>query len=408
MCSILALFNFFVNVLPHALTEYNKQMRNLITWLSKRRFPYEPLITVEISKSRLLHNLNEFRKIAPCGVVAPVLKSNAYGHGLMEVAHILRDESHIPFCVVDSYFEAVALRTKQFKLPLMVIGYTRPETILRSRLSDTMFTVTSIDTLREIENIERTVRINLKIDTGMHRQGIVLEEIDTAVTMIASNPFIKLESICSHFSDADNTDSSWTEAQIHIWNTAAKKLKSAFPLIKYTHLSNTDGHRFSKEIDANISRLGIGMYGLVDGNSFTPRLDLKPILEIKTIVTGIKKLHVNDTVGYGNTFKAEKDMVIATISAGYFEGIDRRLSNKGSLLLGHSEMACPIVGRVSMNITTIDVSHDSTVKIGKPVIIMSNDSSKPNSIQAIAKLCGTIPYDIAVHIAPSLKRVVVE
>ena len=382
-------------------------MRNLITWLSKRRFPYEPLITVEVSKSRLLHNLNEFRKIAPHGVVAPVLKSNAYGHGLMEIAHILRDEKNIPFCVVDSYFEAVALRAKGFKLPLLVIGYTRPDTIERSHLRDTVFTITSIDTLRSIENIEHLVRIHLKIDTGMHRQGIMPAEIDQAVTMIASNPLIKLEGVCSHLSDADNIDPSWTEGQIHIWNTAIKKIRNAFPLIKYTHLSATDGHRFSKEIDANVSRLGIGLYGLVDNASFKPPLNLKPVLEIRTIITGIKKAHTNDTVGYGNTFKAEKDMTLATIPAGYFEGIDRRLSNKGSLLLGHSEVLCPIVGRVSMNITTIDVSHDSTVKIGKPVVIISNDSSKPNSIQAIAKLCGTITYEIAVHIAQSLKRVVV-
>ena len=383
-------------------------MRNLITWLSKRRFPYEPLITVEISKSRLLHNLNEFRKIAPRGMVAPVLKSNAYGHGLMEIAHILRDEKNIPFCIVDSYFEAVALRARGFRLPLLVIGYTRPDTIERTRLRNTVFTITSMDTLRSIENIERNIHIHLKIDTGMHRQGITLHEIDAAITMIASNPLIRLEGICSHLSDADNTDPSWTEGQIRTWNTAVKKLKDAFPLIKYIHLSATDGHRFSKEIDATVSRLGIGLYGLIDGTSFNPPLNLKPVLEMKTIITSIKKIHTNDTVGYGNTFKAEKDITIATIPAGYFEGIDRRLSNVGSLLLGHSEVACHIVGRVSMNITSIDVSHDPTAKIGKPVIILSNDASKPNSIQAIAKLCNTITYDIAVHIASSLKRVVAE
>jgi len=383
-------------------------MRNLITWLSKRRFPYEPLITVEISKSALLHNLNEFCTIAPHGIVAPVLKSNAYGHGLMEIGHILRDEKNIPFCIVDSYFEAVALRARGFKIPLLVIGYTRPDTIQRTRLPHTVFTITSLDTLRHIEDVERNIRIHLKIDTGMHRQGITLNEIDTAITMIASNPLIRLEGVCSHLSDADNSDPSWTEGQIRAWNTAIKKLKAAFPLIKYTHLSATDGHRFSKDIDANVSRLGIGLYGLVDGSSFNPSLNLKPALEIKTIITSIKKIHTNDTVGYGNTFKAEKDITIATIPAGYFEGIDRRLSNKGAVLLGHSEVACPIVGRVSMNITSIDVSHDPTVTIGKPVTIISNDNSKPNSIQAIAKLCDTITYDIAVHIAPSLKRVVVE
>ncbi|MEI8249356.1 MAG: alanine racemase [Candidatus Taylorbacteria bacterium] len=382
-------------------------MRNLITWLSRRRFPYTPLITVEVSKSRLLHNLHQFQRVAPHGMVAPVLKSNAYGHGLMEVAHILEGEKGIPFWIVDSYFEAVALRAKGFKTPLLIIGYSRPDTIERSRLRDTIFTVTSLDTLRSIENIERHLKIHLKIDTGMHRQGILPQDIDTAITMIASNPLIRLEGICSHLSDADNIDPSWTEGQIHTWNSIVKKFKGAFPLIKYVHLSATDGHRFSQEIHANVSRLGIGLYGLVDGDSFKPALDLKPVLEMKTIITDIKKIHANDTVGYGNSFKAEKDMTLGLIAAGYFEGIDRRLSNKGAVLVNHSQVTAPIIGRVSMNITSIDVTHISGVKVGTHVTVISHDHTKPNSIQHMAQLCNTIPYDIAVHIAPSLKRVIV-
>ena len=191
--------------------EYNRSMRNLITWLSKRRFPYTPLITVEISKGNLLHNLHQYQTRAPHGMVAPVLKANAYGHGLMEVAHILNHHKGIPFCVVDSYFEAVALREKGFILPLLVIGYSRPDTILSSRLKHTVFAITSLDTLREIEGTERPLTIHLKIDTGMHRHGILPEEIPQAITMIASNHLITLEGICSHLSDADNVDPSWTE-----------------------------------------------------------------------------------------------------------------------------------------------------------------------------------------------------
>ena len=383
-------------------------MRNLLHWLSRRRYPYKPLITVELSKSRLLYNLNEFRKRAPNALVAPILKSNAYGHGLIEIARILNYEKNIPFCIVDSYFEAVALRNRGFKLPLLVIGYARPETIMTSRLDDTVFAMTSIATLRSIAGVERFTRIQLKIDTGMHRQGIMPSEIPEALTIIGANTDIRLEGVCSHLSDADNVDPSWTEVQIRVWNDVVQKIRSAFPLIKYTHLSATDGHRFSAEIDANVSRLGIGLYGIADTSLFIPPLKLKPVLQMKTVITGIKKIKRDDTVGQGNTFKAEKDMTIAMIPAGYNEGIDRRLSNKGFVLLGHSELPCPIIGRISMNITSIDVSRDSTVVEGKDVTVISNDCSKPNSIQAIAKICDTVPHEIAVHIAPHLKRVMVE
>ena len=389
---------------------------NALTWLSRRRFPYEPLITVEISKSRILHNLSEFKKLAPHGKVAPVLKSNAYGHGLMEVAHILGHEKDIPFFIVDSYFEAVALRSKGFKHPLLIIGYTRPSTIIRSRLRNVAFTITSLEMLREIEEMERRVEIHLKIDTGMHRQGILPEEIDMAITMLSENTYIKLEGLCSHLSDADNADISWTEGQISVWNKTVKRFRESFPLIKHIHLSATDGHRFTQDIDANVSRLGIGLYGLTDNfapipsgvKGIFPKIDLKPALKMKTIITGIKHLKRDQTVGYGNTFKAEREMVIATIPVGYYEGVDRRLSNKGFLLVGTDHVACQIVGRVSMNITTLDISHHMGNKVGMPVTVISDSASAPNSIQSMAKVCDTISYDIVVKIPAQLKRTIVD
>jgi alanine racemase len=139
---------------------------NLCNWLSRKRYPYEPLIRVEITRERVIHNFREFLKLAPQDSnghtqIAPVLKSNAYGHGLIEVAGILRDmpgdiRAHIPFCIVDSYFEAITLRSRGFTLPLLIIGYTRPEIILRSRLKNTAFTLTSLDTLRTIFNSSRS------------------------------------------------------------------------------------------------------------------------------------------------------------------------------------------------------------------------------------------------------------
>lgn len=382
-------------------------MKSLLTWLSRRRFPYEPLIEIDISKQRLLHNLQEFRRLAPMGAVAPVLKSNAYGHGLFEVAGILKHEQSIPFFVVDSYFEAVALRARRICIPLLIIGYTRPETMLASRLKLTAFTVTSMETLEKIKHAEHPVRIHLKIDTGMHRQGILPEEADAAISLLQENSSLMLEGICSHLCDADNADPSFTEGQINTWNKLVRKFKAAFPSVKYMHLSATDGHLFSSGIDANVSRLGIGLYGLSENNALNEKLDLHPVLSLRTIITDIKKLKVGETVGYGNTFKADRDMTIATIPVGYFEGLDRRLSDKGMVQVGTERIPCRIIGRVSMNISSIDISSVVGAKVGDEVVVISAETAHPNSFAAMAKLCGSITYEGAVKIPGHLKRKVV-
>lgn len=402
-------------------------MKRLFRWLSRRRFPYEPLITVELSKGNLIHNLNEFKKIAPLGTVAPVLKSNAYGHGLIEVASVLKNET-IPFFIVDSYFEAISLRAKGIKVPLLVIGYTRPQTIAQSRLRDTMFVITALDTLEKLAGKKpsypegeddgnyaegcqipttKIVRIQLKIDTGMRRQGLLPQEVDRAIDLIKTNPHLVLKGVCTHFSDADDTDTSFTDGQIDLWNKTMKKIRAAFPSLRYVHASATDGHQFTQEIDANMSRLGIGLYGLSENQNLLKKVNLKPVMKIKTIITGVKPLKRGETVGYGNVFAAERDMTIATIPFGYFEGLDRRLSSKGSVQVGSKKIDCRIVGRVSMNISTIDVSGTHGVKIGDEVTVISGDQTDSNSITHIAQTIGTISYEVAVKIDRQLKREVV-
>lgn len=400
-------------------------MRHLLTRLSKRRFPYEPLITVTLSRSRLIHNLHEFMRIAPKGRVAPVLKSNAYGHGLIEIARIIEAErrsdgrakkDRIPFIVVDSFFEAVTLRAARLKTPILIIGYTRPETIARSRLKNVSFTVTSIDTLRHIAEYEppwmawgrRRIPIHLKIDTGMHRQGILPDELALVDDILDMNPTLILEGICSHFADADSVDPSITESQINVWNRIVKHMHEQYASLEYIHISNTDGHRYAHECHANLSRLGLGLYGLVDGTVFSPTLTMKPVMEVRSIISGTKKIHRDDIVGYGATFKAPSDMTIATIPVGYYEGIDRRLSNTGSILVGDDRIPCPIIGRVSMNITTIDVSHVPGVKIGMPVVVLSDEPHDPNSAMSIAKMIHSIPYEPVILVPTQLKREVVD
>ncbi len=390
-------------------------MKRLLTWLGRKRHPYETLITVSISRSRLLHNLSQFRLAAPGSRVAPVLKSNAYGHGLIEVAEVLERANRsakpadaIPFFVVDSYFEAIALRARRFKTPLLVIGYTRPETIMRSNLKATSFTVTSLETLHDLKASSHPVSIQLKFDTGMHRQGLLPEEAPAALAIVQNSPTIFLEGICTHFADADNADTAFTHAQIAAWDEIVKRVHVAFPDLKYIHAANTDGSRFSHQIRNNVMRLGIGLYGLSENARLTEELKLKPVLEMKTIITGVKKLKTGESVGYAATFKAEHDMTIATIPVGYYEALDRRLSNKGAIQVGKDRTVCPIIGRVSMNITIIDVSALPGIQIGTEAVAISNAAGDPNSIASMTKITGTITYEHAVRIPAHLKRIIID
>jgi len=376
-------------------------MKHIIKKLFFPQKPKDTLITVSLSKENLLHNLDEFHSLNGC--IAPVLKSNAYGHGLLPVASILETAS-VPFFVIDSYFEAHTLRYNDIKKPLLIIGYTFPHIIKTNKLPEVSFTITSLDMLKQFADTTSDVSIHLKVDTGMHRQGILPNEYKEAFEIIKSNSKIHFDGICTHLFDADTSNSAHTKKQITLWNSIVEKAQEQFPHLRHIHIANTAGHQFLNTAISNVSRLGIGLYGLSSGGEVDQRLSTKPVLRMDTIVTSVKQISKDDVVGYGGTFVAKKDMTIATIPTGYFEGVDRRLSDKGFVYIDNT--ACPIVGRVSMNITIIDVSAKENILVGQVVNVISNDKKAKNSIDHMAKICKTIPYVIAVHIPAHLKRTI--
>ena len=379
----------------------NNLLKKLVKMTKNGGNHADPLINISISKSALYHNLDQFRRITPNSRVVPVLKSNAYGHGIFLIANELEKKAvsfDIPFFVIDSYFEAQALRNEGIKTPLLIIGYVRPENINNSKLKNISYVIGSIDSLKQIKT---ETRVHLKIDTGMRRQGILPEEKDSAIKIIKENKNIILQGICSHFADADNLEQTFTKRQIEIWNKCVEIFKEQFPTLKYWHISATEGHIY-KDVRANITRLGIGLYGLTEIDD----LQLKPVMEMKTIISVIKKIKKGETIGYSRTFTADHNMTIATIPVGYYEGVDRKLSNKGVIKVGNK--FCKIVGRVSMNITIIDITGLNIINIDDEVTVISKIKQDKNSIENIAKECGTISYEIAVHIPQHLKRILTE
>lgn len=380
-----------------------RTIRKIFNRFSSPSVNYQPLIEVRIFKDAILHNLHVFQKKYPALQFAPVLKSNAYGHGLVGVATIL-DNQRAPFFMVDSFYEALVLRRAGIKTKILILGYNRTEQVLNNKLKECSFGIISFEQLKIISTkLTKRQAFHLKIDTGMHRQGIMPEEIDEAIKLIKANKNFVLEGICTHLADADGADSTGTERQISIWNKSVNIFRKEFSEIKYFHASATAGTHYADKIDANVSRLGIGLYGI--NPSPFEQIDLHPAMEMVSVISSIKKITPGEKVGYGGTFISSAPTIVATVPVGYNEGVGRRLSNKGYFKIG--DIFCPLAGRVSMNMSSIDVTQVPQIKLEDEVIVISANQNDKNSVENIAKICECIPYEVLVHVPQHLRRTVV-
>ncbi len=364
--------------------------------------PHEPLIQISISKERLLHNLHTYQNAYPTLSIAPMLKSNAYGHGLCLVGRLL-DKENIAFFAVDSLFEAKRLREGGVRSKIVVMGYVRPEYIARNSLRNVEYAITDIEQLRELsQSVQRPVRVHVKLDTGMHRNGILEQYLQEAIKLLEAQPLLQVTGVCSHLADADNTDPTFSRNQLNVWERCISLLDAAFPSIEYRHISATKGARFSNDASMNTVRVGMGLFGC--DNSPHADLPLSPVLSMRSSITSIREIAKGESVGYNGTFVAERISRIATVPVGYHEGIDRGLSNKGMYEVGGT--LCPIAGRVSMNMSSIDITDVPAAARGDEVVVISNNSKDPHSIQSMARTIDTSPYVLLAHIPEHVWRVV--
>ena len=371
--------------------------RRLRLALSRRN----PLITVSIAREAILHNLRAYQKAYPGQKIAPVLKSNAYGHGLALVAELL-DTEDIAFFMVDSLYEARKLIRAGVRSRIVVMGYVRPAEVIDSSLQNVEFAAVDIEQLREISTGARhPIALHLKLDTGMHRQGILPEDLDEAISLLSGNAHVRVSGVATHLGDADNADATFSKQQLKKWEACVATLKQSFPGIAYFHAAATKGARFSATHPMNVLRLGIGLYGF----DTSPGHDrtLKPALSLHSSIVSMRDIPSGDSVGYNATFTATRPSRIATVPAGYYEGLDRRLSNVGCVLV--DGVPCPIAGRISMNMCSVDITDAPQAARGSRVTLISSNPEDPNSVYEIAKLADTTPYVILTHIPEHLYRV---
>lgn len=371
---------------------------NLLSFFKRK---YSPLNTIEISQEALYANYNYLSSIGKDVKVAPVLKSNAYGHGLPLVGKLL-DTVGAPFFCVDSLYEAYELQKIKIKTPVLIMGYVDPRN-LQNRQLPFSFAVYDKEQVAGISKYQKNSAVHIFVDTGMHREGIQLSELPELLAIIKKFSNIRVEGLMSHLGAGDNIPA--TKKQLEQFETAKKLVHTAGSRPQWFHIAASSGLLHSADYgksSGNLARCGIALYGIEPERIGT---NLKPVLTFKTTLSQIKTIKKGEKVGYDFTYTAKKNMIIGILSAGYFDGIDRRFSGKGYVFIGKTP--CPILGRVSMNVTTIDISDVQNPQVGDEVIIFSNNANDKNSIVNAAILADTIPYDLAVHLAYSTKRIVV-
>ncbi|MEK9159096.1 MAG: alanine racemase [Patescibacteria group bacterium] len=371
--------------------------------LLKKR-PYRNLNTLHVFKAALKHNLHTYQKVCPDQAVCPVLKSNAYGHGLTLVAEALDDED-VPFFIVDSLYEAYELKKARIKTPILIIGCTHPDNTHASALKKFRrlpfhFSVFNKEGAEVYAKLG--VPVHLKIETGFSRMGFSVEELRECLPTFKKAK-LNIEGIYTHFSDADNPQNHKTEEQMARFQAAVELLREAGIKPKWIHCGNSAGAPKINNSGTNMMRLGISLYGIPVLEPTDPFYieGLKPALELESTLVSIKTLKRGETVSYNGTYTAEKDLTIGVVPVGYYEALPRSLSNKGFLEV--NGVQCPILGRVCMNMCMIDVSH-AKAQLYDRVVVYSRHANQKNSVLNQSATAGTIPYELLVHISESVAR----
>lgn len=362
---------------------------------------YYSLNIIEISKKRLISNYKYLSSINKNIKVAPVLKSNAYGHGIVEIGKILDKLNPVFFCV-DSIYEAYQLFNAKIKTPILITGFVDPNNLKIKKLPFS-YAVFDLEQLRGILKNQPQAKVHLFIDTGMHREGLRVDELEIFVKQLNNEERSRVEGIMSHLAFSEEPENIDTKKQIVQFKLAIKILKrySIFP--KFIHFGNSSGLLNNRKLGlsfTNVARIGLALYGI----SSIKNTELKPILELITHVIQIKKIRKGEKVGYDFTYEAKKDGPIAVLPIGYNDGVDRKLSGKGIVLIRNKP--CPIIGRVSMNLCAVDVTAVKNIKVGNQVIVFSNNADENNVVNS-AKKADTIPYVILIHLDRSTRREII-
>jgi len=358
---------------------------------------------IEIDSKAIQNNIKIFKKIiGPKTKLWAVVKSNAYGHGLFDFSKAI-DKFVEGFCV-DSVIEGIKLRKIGIKKEILVLGPTLKENYSLAFKNDIAITISNFEALRNILKLKNKPKFHLKIDTGMHRQGFYLNDLDQII------PFLKnlqkeFQGVYTHFAMAQNLN--FTENQFQNFKKAINFLKNSGFSNFISHCAATGGTLLNKKYHLDAVRIGIGLYGYFPSKYFQKKLsskfNLKPVLLWKTIISEIKEIKKGEAVGYDLTWQAKNNTKIAILPIGYWHGYFRSLSNKGMVLIGKNKVK--IIGRVCMDMIIINLNKIKA-KIGDEVILIGQNKNNKILADFLGNLAGTTHYEFLTRINPLIYRII--
>ena len=357
---------------------------------------------LEINLNAISHNIKTYKSLLnPATKLLVMVKAFGYGAGIKEIGQILQ-HNNVDYLGVAYTDEGLDLRNEGIDLPILVMNAERSSfnDIIKNELEPSIFSFKQIDSfIRKLIDLgKKNYPIHLKLDTGMNRLGFIEEEIDNIISIIMSQPEVRVKSIFSHLAASDKSKhNDFTNQQIELFNTWANKLEKGLGYSVEKHILNSAGIENFPEHQFDMVRLGIGVYG----NSSSLK-NLEPVGRLKTIITQIKNTPKESSIGYSRSGFAEEDLTIAVIPIGYADGFSRSLSNGKGNVLVNGKLA-PVIGNVCMDMTLINVT-DIECTEGDEVIIFGPE----RPIADLAKEMSTISYEVMTSISERVVRVYLE
>lgn len=370
---------------------------------------HRPRVVAEVDVKAIIHNYKQIRSSIPKYTqIMSIVKADGYGHGAVEVAQILEKQGVNYFAVAIAN-EGAELRKAGVTTPILVLGYTPAADIpilIENDLTQTIFSYEMAKYISyEASKIGKKVKVHIKIDTGMGRIGFIPHPTSIQeIVDINQLPNIEMEGVFTHFSSADEADTTYTKQQCSIFHGFLKELREVgieFPII---HAANSAAVITHHEAHLNMVRLGIALYGYYPSKEVvSDTLNLIPAMSLKTQVVHVKELPEGQSIGYGRKYVTTKNTRIATIPIGYADGYSRGLSNKGRVLI-RGEHA-PVIGNICMDQFMVDVTHINYVNVGDEVVVFGKQGDKEISVDQIADVLGTINYEIICMIGKRVPRI---
>lgn len=356
-----------------------------------------------INLNALRHNYEVIRKASGASEIMAVIKANAYGHGDVEVAQALRRNGvrHFGVALVE---EGMRLRKGEIMENIYILSGVsagQEEEIIKFGFVPLISDIETAERFgRAAKKLRKSAEIHLKIDTGMGRLGLLPWEADAFFKRIKKMANLNVTGIASHFADLADGGREFAEEQLKTFNKViALGINNGFRF-RWIHIANSAAVFLLPEARFNMVRPGIALYGYSPSSDL--KLDLKPVMELKTRIIHIKRVPKGFSISYGRTFITRKESLIATIPIGYADGMNRLMSNKGEVLVRGKRV--PVAGRVCMDLTMIDVTGVDKVKVGDEVVIIGRQGRESITALEIANKIGTISYEILTSVSSRVPR----